>query len=451
MIADLGFAATLSRQLARLTVLRGATRERGDEVFSFERVYAPVAALVAAIVWIMAETIATRWLQLSVLSVAEVTTAIRWMGVAIAAQLQMSLYYGGLMGLERQALANVIQVGANILRNLGAVLILWKFSPTVSSFAEWQAFANVVSMLVARATLMSAVKPAGQSYSPTFSWASIRESLHYTGGMAGMAILSVILTQTDKLFASRLLPLETLGLYTIASSVALVPLMLATPISSAIIPRVTGLVALNERGQLAALYHRGAQLISLAILPAAVVLLAFMEQVVALWMGRAAEAELIGPSARFLLLGQLIQAISLMPYCLTLGFGDVSLNLRFALASVFLLVPLSYALLLKVGMAGGGIAWLAMNLLTIPLYCRFVHGRFLPEEFKRWLAEDVGKALLVASALALALPRLLSIPEGRLAGGAVLAAIWLGVSLIIAGMLPVIRAWIVGKLAVFRS
>jgi hypothetical protein len=134
-----------------------------------------------------------------------------------------------------------------------------------------------------------------------------------------------------------------------------------------------------------------------------------------------------------------------------LGFGNVSLNLRFAVVSMIILVPLCYVLLVRVGMAGGGIAWLLMNILTIPLYCRLVHKEFLPEAFIQWLCHDIGKAVIGSAVLVVVLPFWISIPTDRFAGGLRLTALWVFSNLVVAILLPAVRAWLVSRIAFFRS
>jgi hypothetical protein len=44
----------------------------------------------------------------------------------------------GLMGLQRQVLLNAINMVANTLRGIGAVLLLWLVSLTIQAYFLWQ-------------------------------------------------------------------------------------------------------------------------------------------------------------------------------------------------------------------------------------------------------------------------------------------------------------------------
>ena len=129
--ADMGFTATLNREMARLSVRKDATAEMKDVLRTYELTYLCISAALAVTMWALAPVIAEHWLRSKVLQPREMAAAIRVMGIAIALQLPSGLYIGGLMGLQRQVRANSIQIAWGVFRGLGAVLVLWLFSPTL--------------------------------------------------------------------------------------------------------------------------------------------------------------------------------------------------------------------------------------------------------------------------------------------------------------------------------
>ncbi len=445
-IADLGFSATLNRHMARLRASEASMLYRRDVLVSFEAIYAPITVLIAIVIWHFSGTVAIGWLDVAKISPIEVKEAIQLMGFAISAQLLSGLYHGGLMGLERQTLANGIQIAGSIVRHGGGILALVLISPTIKVFAIWQVISSLCILVVARSALWRMQRPNNFQRGPMFTWQPFKESLSFSSGMASMAVLSVILTQIDKIVVSKLLPLEQLGVYTIASAYAMVPMMLATPVSSAVTPRITGLIAVNNPEGVAEIFHRGAQIISFIILPVAAILLAFPDRVFGLWLGENASFDSLVPLGCLLLLGQLIQAISLMPYCLTLGHGAVGINVRFGVASVILVVPLSAILISSYGLQGGGVAWFLMNILTIPLYCRFVIQKYLAKGWLVWLGRDVGVAAFSCFGFIFVIRMLVTIPSNSVYAVLVLVILWLLTSVVAGVSLSEVRrlpgAWL---------
>jgi O-antigen/teichoic acid export membrane protein len=340
--------------------------------------------------------IAEHWLRSKVLQPHEIAAALRLMGVSIALQLPSGLYIGGLMGLQRQVRANSIQIAWGAFRGVGAVLVLWLFSPTIFAFASWQLISNTVYCLAARWSLWRALSFSPVQSQPRFKLQVFRETWRYSTGMLGMAAVSTVLSQTDKLAVSKMLSLAMLGYYTLGGALASAPLMLASPIASAVFPRLTGLVALEDRNNLTRLYHRTCGLVAVAIIPAGLTIALFARDFIFAWTGSATTAQRAGLVASLLVGGQLMQAITLVPYFLALAHGNVRLNLQVGIASVVLITPLLIYLIVKYGIVGAGFSWLIMNLCTVPPYLYFLHRRFLPGELERWFLRSVARPLLVA-------------------------------------------------------
>jgi O-antigen/teichoic acid export membrane protein len=394
--ADLGFSATLNRELARLAVRKDSAGEMRDLLRTYEIAYLGISFLAAVSLWTLAPLIAEHWLRSQVLSPAEMSSAIRLMGVAIALQMPMGLYVGGLMGLERQVRANTLQMAWGALRGIGAVLVLWLYAPTIFAFALWQLLSNAIYLLLARVSLWRVLSPDTSQPRPRFKRQVFRDTWRYATGMAGTGLISMVLLQADKLTVSKLLPLEIFAYYTLAGVLASVPLMLASPISSAVFPRLTGLVALGDHTGLARLYHRSCELVAVAIIPAGLVLALFAREFVFAWTGSIAAAEQAGTVGSLLIIGQLIQASSLIPCNLLLANGAIRLLLQIGIAQAIVITPLLVLLILKYGVVGAGISWMVLNLCSLPPCMYLVHRRFLVGELRRWWLRSMLRPLLVA-------------------------------------------------------
>ncbi len=419
---DMGLTATLSREMARLSVLKDTAGKMRDLLRTYEYLYLFISLAVALLIWVFAPFIAERWLQAGALPTYKIAAAIRLMGMAIALQLPSGLYNGGLLGLQKQVSYNSLQIAWGVFRGAGAVLILWLFSPTIIAFAFWQLFSNAVYCLAIRLMLWRGLPRADPR--PRFNRILIRDTWHYAAGMVGITICSTLLVQTDKIAVSKMLPLEMFGYYTLAGALASVPIMLANPIGVAIFPRLTGLVSLGEKDTLKQFYHRACGLVSIAVLPAALTLTAYMGRFIFAWTGSAVAAQKAGPAASLLLGGSIIQAIMIIPYYLALAHGNIKLNLMLGIVSVVLIIPLLILLIMKYGIIGGGVSWLMMNLCTLPIYIFFIHRRFLPGELWTWVLRDVGRPLIVALPIILLSRWLFLLPSSRILTFGLMGLVW---------------------------
>lgn len=410
--ADIGLTATLNREMARLSVCEDKAIEMSDLLRTYEIIYIIISVTIAILIWFCAPFIAERWLRAGTLPTNEIISAIRLMGIAIALQLPSGLYNGGLLGLQNQVLTNSLQISWGVLRGVGAVLVLWLFSPTILAFTLWQLFSNALYCFAIRFALWRNL--AHRPPSPQFNWDVLRNTWRYSAGMAGMSLIGILLTQTDKVVVSKMLTLEMFGYYTLATILASVPLLLASPISIAVFPRLTGLVEIGNNTFIKKFYHRSCSLVTIAVLPGAVTLAAYASCFIYAWTGSTIAAQQVGMVATLLLGGQILQAITLVPYNLALAHGNVRFTLQIGTSMVVLITPLLIYLIMKYGVVGAGMSWLIMNICTVPPYMYLLHQRLLPGEFSRWCLRDVCLPLLASLPVILLSRWLIPIPSSRI-------------------------------------
>ena len=123
VLADMGFTATINRELARLSVRKDSLNEMRNLLRTYEMVYFWISSGLLLTMWVLAPLISEHWLNSNKLQPHEITLAIRLMGIAISFMLPSGLYFGGLMGLQLQLKANSHQTAWSVYRGLGTVLI----------------------------------------------------------------------------------------------------------------------------------------------------------------------------------------------------------------------------------------------------------------------------------------------------------------------------------------
>ena len=437
---DLGLATTLNRELARASARREDASTTRDLVRSIEACYWLFAAGVGLLCVALAPVAAGRWLNAPTLGPGVVQEAVALIGVLIALDLPFTVYHGALLGLQRQVTANVLQVSALALRFGGAALVLATVSPTIRAFLVWQALAALISTAAAGALLWSALPPGTRR--PRVSRAELVRVWRFAAGLGLVTATGVGVMHVDKLIVARLLPLEQLGYYTIATTLAAVIYHLSGAVFSAVFPRLTGAVALGDRTELAWRYHSACQGVAVLVLPVAAVLVAFAPEVVRLWTGDpvvAAQTRRLVP----LLVGTAAaNALVTVPYALQLAFGYLRLTLAMHVGGLLLLTPAAVALTLRAGTIGAAAGWSIYTLLGLALGIRLVHRRFLVGELGEWYRRDVGPPLLVSFSLAFAAFHLVPLPAGRAAAAATLALVGLVTAAGTAATSARARAWL---------
>jgi O-antigen/teichoic acid export membrane protein len=397
-VLDMGLSSTLNRELARLTSDNGSERQMQNLVRTLAVIYWAVAVFLVIIVVALSTYISQRWVKAENLSPATVQQAVILMGIAIGLQWPVGFYSGGLMGLQRQVLLNIINVAIATLRGIGAILILWLISPTIQAYFLWQILVSGLQTLLLWGALWRGIPLTREK--PGFQLSVLKGVWRFAAGMVGISILATLLTQTDKIILSRMLSLEMFGYYSLSGMVAMSLYRLIGPIFTGVYPRLTQLVAVNDKAALKTLYHSSCQVMSVMILSAAMVLAFFSKSILLVWTQNPVTADQTHVLVSLLVIGTALNGLMSLPYALQLAHGWTRLSFYVNLVSVLVLVPLIFFMTKHFGAIGAALVWVLLNTGYVLIDIQLMHRRILPDEKWHWYCQDVGLPLVCAVLIA---------------------------------------------------
>lgn len=396
-LLDLGMTPTLGREMARFTAGAVPVQDIHDLLRSLETVYIGVAASVAAALTLGAPLLASRWLKVEKLPVEVVAEAVSLLGIVVALRFCEGIYRGGLMGLQQQVWANVASTSMALLRTLGALAVLAWISPTILAFLLWQGAISLLTLVVLGVRLHTSL-PA-PPLRPRFSAPALRSIGRFAGGVFGISLLSVVLTQIDKLLLSKLLPLTEFGVFMLASTLVGGLWLVGGPVVLAIGPELVRHFEGGDTPELAQSYHKASQLVAVTVVPTMLMLMCFAPGVVFAWSGDPVLAAKTAPILAVLAVGTGINALLQVPYQLQLAAGWTQLAMMVNLVAVVVMIPLLLWSVPIYGADAAAFVWAAVNigylLVTIPL----LHRRLLTGEMQRWYATDTAMPMLGAAAV----------------------------------------------------
>jgi len=406
-VLDLGLTATLTRELARLSALGNAgSLEMRNVVRTLELIYWSLAALIILLVVAASGWISTSWLNGRQLSPDVIRSAVILMGIVIAFRMPYSFYTGGLIGLQKQVLLNGVKIAIETFRNGGGVVVLWLVSPTITAFFAWHAIAGVIGAGVLCVVLWRKLPAANDA--PKFTPALFRKLWRFGAGMSGIAVISLLVMEMDKVVLSKMLPLDELGYYMLASTLAMGLSLLSTPIFSAILPRLTQLVASKDDAGVREIYHSGSQFMTALIMPVALTLSLYSEPVLQIWTQSETVAQHSSPILSLLVVGTAFNAMMYIPYALQLAHAWTRLTIIANVIYAAVLFPALIWMISKYGVLGAASIWVMLNVASVLFSLPIIHAKFLKGELKRWVLVDFAlptlAVLAVVGLLAVAMP-----------------------------------------------
>lgn len=391
-LLDMGLSSTLNRELARLSARRDTNREQRDLMRTLETIYWIVAVLFGLLAVSSAPVLARYWINSQDLPVETVTGSVRMMGLVFTFQFPFALYRGGLMGLQRQVLLNGVLAGMGTLRSLGAVAVIWWISPTIQAFFIWQLLVSALQTFAIRSCLWRLLPR--DATRPRFRKASLLAVWRFAAGMTGIAMVTVFLTNLDKVLLSKLLTLEKYGYYMVGASATIGIYMLVAPFYIAAFPRFSQMVAAEEHERAARLYHLLCQAVAVVVLPVVAVVSLFSPEALMIWTRNPAIVENSHLFVTLLVIGTGLNGLMNIPYAFQLANGWTKLAFYQNVVSVIVVVP---ALIISTRLYGGfgaAVIWVALNASWVLITPHIMHRRLLPTEKWRWYIGDVAKPLL---------------------------------------------------------
>jgi len=443
-VLDLGLSPTINRELARYSTVEGSQGEARDLVRTFEAGYWAIGIGISLALLAASPFIASSWINADQIPVETVQRAVQLMALATGLQWPLTLYQGGLMGLQRPALLQTVTVATVTLRTLGAVVVLLEVSPTITAFFAWQAVAIGVQTLATTLCLWHSMPKAAAR--PRVDLSLLRTRWRFAAGISATSAVTLMLTQLDKVVLSRLVSLQLFGYYVLAGTVSDALYKVVTPLYVSIFPQFSRLVATRDEQALTTVYHRSCQLLSVLLLPAALVVAMFSVELIAIWTANPEVAAQVGPVVKVLIAGTALNGLMSMPYAAQLAHGWVSLALVVNTVALLVLAPILLVLTSRYGLVGAGAAWALLNAGSLLIEVPIMHRRILRGQWRRWFLSDLMMPLLSAAAV-VALGRYL-MPAGlsRLPQAAAIGAIAVAGVTVAAMSAAEVRSWFAGQL-----
>jgi O-antigen/teichoic acid export membrane protein len=417
-LLDLGLTPTVARETARFR--GGAIDALGYRrlVRALEGVFLALALAGGAALFLASGYVARDWLQASELPEAQVRLALRLMAVSIALRWLCGLYRGAVSGSERLVWLGGFNSAVATLRFVGVLPLLFLLGATPAVFFGYQfvlALAELAILLGYAYRLLPAI-PAGSALG--WNWAPLKPVLGFSLTIAFTSTVWLLVTQTDKLVLSRILPLAEYGYFTLAVLVAGGVMILSGPVGGAIMPRMAKLEAEGDHDGLIRIYRQSTQLVAILAGSVALTLAYCAEPLLWAWTGDRQLALQAGPVLALYALGNGVLAVAAFPYYLQYAKGDLRLHLIGNAVYVVCLVPAIIWAAQAYGSVGAGYVWLGLNLLSLGAWLPFVHHRFEPGLNRPWYLHDILAIALAGAAAGFVASHAPAAGPGRMAQAA---------------------------------
>lgn len=390
---DFGIGTTTNRELSRYAHHPKLIQQCRNLVRTAEIIIWIIAIVIIIFFYFLSYPISEYWLNVSFLTPSQVAYSIFLIGVAIALFWPSTFYANCLLGLEQQPVLNLIQVVFTTLRFAGVIPVLYYIAPTIENFLYWYICIGILQSFIMFIVLSFCLPKS--KYLTKFNYKLLFENKKFAGGVFFISILALAVSQIDRFVLTSLRPLEEMGYYTLAISVAAGIGRMIQPMFNAVYPRFSRLISKSEIKTLIELYHLSSQALVIIIATIPMIVFMFSFEVLYLWTGNWFLAEKISPILKFLIFGTILNGLINIPYALQLAYGWTSLMIKLNFISIIVSLPLCIFMVNKYGMIGAVTPWVLSNIIFITLGIPLMHRRIISKEIKKWYLNDNFITLIV--------------------------------------------------------
>lgn len=372
---DGGLTATLSREFARSD---NSISDKKNILNTIETSYLLVITIVIISIYGLSDFIAYSWLNLKEFDPYRTSFFIKIISFGIGFEMLLRLYIGGLLGLEYQMKANKFLIAWGIIRN-GLVILIILYIPTLEVFFIWQTLSTIIFAIILKFVLnKSLLGVCGFfEFNFTIKKSVLKKIMKFAGGMFLISLIASINSQLDKVFISKFLSIETLGYYTLATSLAMLIFVVIGPVSIASLPRFTSMVSKSKNHEAELLFKKINTFISIFAFSVMANMCFFSEELIWIWTGDKYLALETSTYLPIIAVGFTMLSLQILPFNIAVANGHTKTNNLMGIISLFFTIPGYWISVKYFGAIGLATVFCVLMILQTLIFIYLIKFKFL--------------------------------------------------------------------------
>ncbi len=406
-LLNMGLIPALSREVTCSRDGKGSFLKVNQLLRSLEIIFLVINLFVVLGITLCSYWIAHRWLKVHNLSYFEVMSCISMMSIMIGFRFFSDLYRASISGMEEQVWLNGARMILATLQYGGAYILLRWITRTPGHFFEYQVAISAIEPILLGIKCYKIIPTTINRFSNfCISWAELRKILPFAGGLFYTAILWILVSQSDKLILSHILPLTTYGYFGLVTIISSGMLQFGMPIYLALLPKMTHLLSQNKKEEMLRLYRNATQFVVVIMFSLVGIIAIFSAHVVYIWTGNAIAANWAGPILFWYALGNGFFCVSAFQFYLQFAFGDIKLQVISDTLLVLISLPLIIFSAYHYGAKGTAITWFLMRGLFFFIWSPIVHHKYALGIHYDWLLKDIFPIFIAVLATVLCIKKI---------------------------------------------
>ncbi|HRG32904.1 MAG: oligosaccharide flippase family protein [Saprospiraceae bacterium] len=391
-VLEMGMGVTINQELAKVNVTEIDRRYKIDLLKTLEWVYWGMAIFIFVVIVFIQSFFSEAWGSNASLSSEKIGNCIYLMGGLLVFRFPIGLYSGALNGIQKQFALNMATIVFEVIKFVLVLLVLFYVSKDVVAYFVVNIVIACCTVIMLRFMVWRYLD--AKDYFGKFKRSVLFSRWRFSLGVAGIAVVAIVLTQADKMMLAKMVSLKEFGWYTLAFTIASIPSKIVGAVATAYYPLLVQENSRNDEVSVSKIYQQASQLIAVLLVPVCMVFWSASEQILKIWFQDQDLIRIIHPLVKVFIFGFMFNGLMTMPYYLQLAYHWTKLSLLKNIIALIILVPLLYLVIQKFGINGAVWIWLVLNFSYIIFEVPLMHRRVLPKLMKSWYLETIVKPIL---------------------------------------------------------
>jgi len=396
MLLDMGFSKVLSREAARLKDKEGGIVELKMALRSVESIMLILGLIIYIAIFIFTDWISIHWLDINELPLNIVETSIKIMGFILIIKWYVSLYNSLILGFEEQVWLNIYKVLIATFRSIGGLILVIYITNNIFYYFIYQALVTLIEITILNRKVYSRLPQQTTIMRPSIK--AIKKIAPFALGVGYTSGVWVVYTQLDKLLLSHYIPLNEYGYFTLVVLVSGAIMQFSSPLSQAIIPRMTSLLSNGRERDMLNIYKKGTLYIAILIFSVVGIISFYSYELLYSWTGDSLAATWASPVLFWYAIGNGVLSISAFQYYLQFAHGDLTYHIKFNTYFPLITLPIVFYSVTHYGAIGAGIAWFVIQFISFLFWPYYIHNRFAKGIHRDWVLKCIVPPLIITIA-----------------------------------------------------
>jgi len=392
-LLDAGLAPTLTRQVARFMSGVHTAEDFKIEFRVSEICFGGVALLITIISFSWISLKENIWLSSEQLEVNIIKNCINLIIFSVAIRFVSSLYKGILRGVESHILLAKIGVINTVIKFIIAIPVIIYSNGNPIPFFLLQLTASIFEIILLRFYLTKYIPQEKTIWTRTSI--VLKRISSISGYLGVLSVAWIFLSVIDKLIISKMLPLETYGIFTLGITMASLVSLATNPIGIIIGPKLIMKMKNNNFESVRDFYMEISAYTTFFASSLAAMISFFGFEIIWIWIGNKNLANNASQIMIYYGVGYILIAISTLTYLLQYARGELKLN---AIGAVFqsILLPVFIIIgLIHYDIKGAACAWLSIQIIYFIIWLPIIHGQIEKNLHKIWMHKSIIPNILI--------------------------------------------------------